>query len=158
MTWTYTDDPVGIPRDAVRALIGDTDTTDQQLTDEVIAYFLSLQSEPTAAAALAARGIAAFYARKSDTTVDVLSFKNSQKSKAYLNLALSLERQAAMLGINVGAPQVLGVSQSAMLAANQDCDRFPPRFSMGMTDFSRPQDSAAGTGLANPGFGGVDIG
>lgn len=39
MTWTYLDSRL-VPRDEVRFYIGDTDTTDQQLSDEDIAYLL----------------------------------------------------------------------------------------------------------------------
>jgi len=49
MTWTYGGAPgtttSATRRDAVRLLVGDTDTTDQQITDEEIAFGLSQASE-----------------------------------------------------------------------------------------------------------------
>lgn len=41
MTWTYTNTPGSVPRDAVRFLSGDTDTTNQQVSDEEIAWLLT---------------------------------------------------------------------------------------------------------------------
>ena len=38
MTWTYGGDPASNARDAIRFLIGDTDTNDQLLNDEEIAW------------------------------------------------------------------------------------------------------------------------
>jgi len=49
MTWTYGGAPgtttSATRRDAVRLLVGDTDTTDQQITDEEIAFGLSQASD-----------------------------------------------------------------------------------------------------------------
>jgi hypothetical protein len=45
MTWTYTGDPSVSDRDKVRFLIGDTDTTDQLINDEEIAWALDLTGD-----------------------------------------------------------------------------------------------------------------
>lgn len=91
MTWTYSGNPASSDRDAVRFLVGDTDTTDQLITDEEIAYLLSVYSEAPNAAVGAARSIAAKFARFSDQarTVGNLSLSESfsQKSEQYHHLA-----------------------------------------------------------------------
>ena len=38
MTWTYSGDPATNARDAIRFLTGDTDTNDQLINDEEIAW------------------------------------------------------------------------------------------------------------------------
>jgi len=42
MTWTYSGNPANSSSDAVRFLIGDTDTTDQLISNEEIAYLVTV--------------------------------------------------------------------------------------------------------------------
>lgn len=90
MTWTYSGDPASNNRDAVRFLVGDTDTTDQLISDEEIAYLLDVYIEAPSAAVGAARSIAAKFSRQSDQarTVGDLSLSESfsQKSNQYHHL------------------------------------------------------------------------
>lgn len=88
MAWTYTNNPANVPRDAVRLLVGDTDTTDQKATDEAIAFFLAQAGDDTyLAAALTARSIAAIYAVYVDTKVESVSTDYGQLSENYYKLA-----------------------------------------------------------------------
>ena len=41
MTWTYSGNPSSTERDAVRFLVGDTDTNDQLLSNEEIDYLVT---------------------------------------------------------------------------------------------------------------------
>lgn len=91
MAWTYdvtklTDPTLG-PLMRVRLLIGDTDTTDQQLQDEEIAYFLSTEANGTMAASKAARSIGSKLARQADKQVGDLKISMSAISQKYVALA-----------------------------------------------------------------------
>ena len=135
MTWTYSGDPSGSSRDAVRFLVGDTDTNDQQITDEEIAWALTQRSNTYLAAALIAERIAAQYARKVDKSVDSLSISFSQRQEHYLALARQLKRDATK-GL---APFAGGVSRSDVESRNADSDRVGP-------DFKRDQYRYPGLG------------
>lgn len=98
MTWTYSGDPSDSDVDAVRFLVGDTDTTDQLLTNEEIQYLVDEQGSAHTAAAAAANAIAAKFSRKADESKSVgdLSLSNSysQRAKSYLDLSTSLQARA----------------------------------------------------------------
>ena len=86
MTWTYSGDPSANARDAIRFLIGDTDTTDQLLSDEEIAWVNTEASgTPTAttdlydAAYRCCLTIAAKLARQADKQIGDLSVKLSNE-------------------------------------------------------------------------------
>lgn len=91
MTWTYSGDPSDSDKDAVRFTVGDTDTTDQLVTDEEIAYLLVVHGAVGMASVGAARAIAAKYSRKADQSRSVgdlsLSQQYSQQATSYHHLA-----------------------------------------------------------------------
>lgn len=98
MAWTYTADPANSDRDAVRLAIGDTDTSDQQLQDSEIEYYLGLfgvagSGRVIPAAARACDGLAAKYARQVNTTNQGLSVGASDRMAHYQSLAESLRRE-----------------------------------------------------------------
>jgi hypothetical protein len=98
MAWTY-DPDITTDRDKVRLLIGDTITTDQQLQDGEIAFFLSEESNVYRAAARACQSLAALYARKVDKAVGDLKISASQRQKAYAALAKDLWIKGGVSGI-----------------------------------------------------------
>lgn len=63
MSWSY--DPSAIEKglNFVRLMVGDTDTSDQQISDEEINAFLTIESDVWCAAAVVAETISAKYAR-----------------------------------------------------------------------------------------------
>ena len=140
MAWTYTNDPANVPRDAVRLLVGDIDTTDQKITDEAIAFFLDQAGEDTyGAAALAARSIAATYAVEVDSRFESVSANYSQLSKNYYELAKRLEQQAKKFGTNgLGVPIAGGIRVDDMNSVNQDSDRVMPKFNRDQFAWPRP--------------------
>lgn len=91
MTWTYSGDPSSSVRDAVRFTVGDTDETEELVSDEEIDYLLTIHNGVGMAAVGAARAIAAKYSRKSDQSRAVgdlsLSQQYSQQSLNYHHLA-----------------------------------------------------------------------
>lgn len=134
MAWTYSNDPANVPRDAVRFLVGDTDTSDQKVTDEEISFALLEANEDVyAGAAICARALSAKYARRVDVEFDGVSHKYSQLSKSYMDLARKLENQSKAMGGNsaIGAPLAGGIRISDMESANEDDDRVKPAFNTG---------------------------
>lgn len=125
MTWTYGGDPSANTRDEVRFLIGDTDTTDQQVTDEEIAYLLTIYPAQTGypnfrAAAAAASSLAAKYAKSARKSVGALSIDHGQKHQQYLALATDLEKKAAShTSRQMGVP-TLGGGGDTFLMSDSD--------------------------------------
>jgi hypothetical protein len=91
MTWTYSGDPSASAKDAVRFTIGDTDDTDELISDEEVTYLISIHNGVGMASVGAARAIAAKYSRKADQSRAVgdlsLSQQYSQQSFNYHHLA-----------------------------------------------------------------------
>lgn len=140
MTWTYiTAGGILSAKDEVRLLIGDTDTTDQQLQDEEIAFLLTDEGGTYRAAAAAAEAIAARYARKADYSLgrNALTESASQKQQHYLDLAKRLRQKAARRTVT---PLAGGISVSQMESAEQNLDRVEPAF-------TRDMEQEPGTGL-----------
>lgn len=142
MTFTYAKNPgtetAAQRKDSVRLLVGDTDEADRQLEDEEIYFFLSQASTDVyAAGAIAARAIAAKYARLVDTTVDETGIRAryDQRQKAYSDLAILLEKQSKQYGSSgtLGLPSAGGISESDGLSAALDTDRVKPIFNVSRT-------------------------
>lgn len=91
MSWTYEpallNEPARGPLMQVRLMIGDTNSADQQMQDEEIAYLLSITAGPGPAAYQACLLLAAKYARKADKQVGDLRIAYSAISKRYTDLA-----------------------------------------------------------------------
>jgi hypothetical protein len=142
MTWTYGGAPgtttSATRRDAVRLLVGDTDTTDQQVTDEEIAFALSQTSDDIYnAGALMCRTIAGKYSRLVDTSIESVSSSYSQRAKQYSELAVRLVKEGKRLGsVGLGVPVAGGMSISEMESVEDDLDRVPSAFRV--DQFSNP--------------------
>jgi hypothetical protein len=138
MAWTYTDDPGGVPRDAVRFALGDTDPADPQCSDGQVEYALADQGNvPKLAAALLADRLAARYAREEATSVDGISLGGAGRSSAYRLLATTLRaelgRSAAPAPTTDGLQRtaslvVTGLRTTDMLIADGDYTRPAPLF------------------------------
>jgi hypothetical protein len=116
--------------DTVRALVGDSDSDTQILDDDTMALVIGSTTSTYLAAAAVADAIAAKYARKVDFRLEGLSFSNSQKSKAYFELAARLRVQSNnedTLGISVD-----GVSIGTMEGVVANPDRPTQLFEVGM--------------------------
>lgn len=130
MSWNYSGSPGDSDLDAVRFLIGDTDTDDQLVSDEEITWALT-QGSVYNAAAICARSIAAVYSRLADKAVDDLQIKYSQKSAQYFKLADSLESKDSHKALGVYAG---GISVADKESIESNTDRVSPSFKRGMTD------------------------
>lgn len=134
MTWTYSGSPgtSSAPerRDAVRVLVGDTNTSDQQIDDEAISFNLAQAGDDIyRAASMTARQIAATYARRANTKLEGVSVDYKGLQDSYLRLAGRLEKDATLYGSRgLGTPIAGGISVSDMEAEREDSDRPEPAF------------------------------
>lgn len=134
MTWTY--DPTDLSNDtaegklnAVRLLVGDTDTTDQQTQDEEISFALLESNNSTyLAAAWIARAIASKYSRMVTTKLQgALSADYSDLASHYSTLADSLEYQGKTKGASIGVIAG-GLTKSSVDLVRTNTDRIEGSF------------------------------
>lgn len=141
--WTYYPTKLATsPKDQVRALIGDTVQTDQQLQDEEINFFLSLRASTWGAAAECCMALASKFSRSVDQAVGTAKISFSQMAKGYIARAALFNAKAAMGG--AGLPYAGGLSAADMLNALSNDDRVEPQFTIGITDNLLPVAPAGG--------------
>lgn len=101
---------------AARLWVGDTDTSDEQLTDEEYNFYLGISNDsPIKCAVLVAYALGAKYARLVDTELEgVLKEDYSQLSENYYRLSATLKMQSAQGNLGVSYPS----------SANTDCPEF----------------------------------
>ena len=137
LTFTYSEANINTALAKVRTLVGDVDSTNPLLSDEVINFFISEASDNIYTAAyLSANAIQAKFARFADTTIESVSVNYSQKALQYAALARDLKAHAEMNDIS--SPSVLGVSIDGMSAQEENEDRVKDKFTMDR--FSNPQN------------------
>lgn len=142
MTWTYSGDPSASELDELRFLLGDTDTTDQQLSDEEINYLLREHGDSVVAAGLAAcRRLIAQYSRCVDQKTGDIDLKYSQRIAHYKDV-MSMIREGLR-----PTPYAGGISISDIETVQDDDDRQGPIFALGMLDNPAEEpDRTGGTG------------
>lgn len=137
MAWTYDPASIGTSsvaerRNAVRSLIQDTDTNDQQLQDEEIDFFvLQVSNDIYAAAAMACEALVAKYSRFGDTSIDNggISVDYSDVIKGYRFLASRMTGMSRKYGSSgIGVPRAGGISRAAVRDVHADSDRVDPAF------------------------------
>jgi hypothetical protein len=136
MTWTYSGNPASTTRDAVRFLVGDTDTTDQLISDEEIAYIVQENPAINRSASESARAIAAKFARLMSRSIGGLSADFSAKYRQYIELADNLLSKDELKPVS---PYISGFSRSAKKAVELDTDREPTFSRKGIMDNPRSQ-------------------
>jgi hypothetical protein len=122
MTWTYSGNPSNSQLDEVRFIIGDTDTTDQLLSNEEINYMIATHGASRYAASESCRAIAAKFARLMNRSIGGLSADFSAKYRQYLELSESIEAQEELVPVG---PFASGWSRSGKEAVEADADREP---------------------------------
>lgn len=136
MTWTYSGDPQDTPKDAVRFWVGDTTEGAPQLSDEEIAYLLTLTGGSVVQAAIAGCiHLSNRYSSQVDFAVESeLKVNLSQRAQAYADRAQELRQQSQMPGLGTvhAQPYAGGVSRSDMERQEQAADRVPPAFVVGL--------------------------
>jgi hypothetical protein len=113
----------------VRLLVGDTDTTDQQVQNEEINFSLAENNDNTyLSASWIARVISSKYARLVTTKLDgALSADYSDLAKHYQSLADQLEYQGKTNGASVGV-LAGGITKSGIEAARANTNRIEGSF------------------------------
>ena len=129
MSWSYTADPLNNSVDELRLLIGDTNSSDPQLQDEEIQYFLSKYSSVSQASVAAVTNLIAKYSRLADETTAELSIKWSQKAQAYRRLKDDLSDPVTSSSpLSFGG----GISNLDIDTRRANADRFDETFKIGM--------------------------
>jgi hypothetical protein len=142
MAWTYSLDYTN-QINQCRSLIGDVDTTDQQLQDEELNALLTggqlAAGSIYLAAAQACELIASRYARQVTTKVGTLSAVLSDRMQHYRDRAKDLRRQNVRYG--GVSPYLGGQSLADKVAIESNTDRRSPSFSVTTGD-----DQGGGSG------------
>lgn len=141
MTFTYNPKLLSTsPLMQVRMQIGDTDSSDQMLQDEEIEYALSQRPTILGAAADCCRTLASKFSRQVDSAIGDLRASFSQKFDHYVALSYQLDAKATEQG--GGTPYAGGISEADKEQQQEDQDRVPPQYTLGMTDNNLPVPSA----------------
>lgn len=134
MAWSYEETDLRTTTasgrlNTVRLLLGDTDSNDQQVQNEEIAFALAQNNNNVYyAGAWCARIVAAKYSRKVTTSIDnAISADYSDLAKQYNKLAESLEYQGKKSGAVVGV-KAGGITKSGIDAVRANTNRITPSF------------------------------
>lgn len=152
MTWTYNAAALSTSdRAKVRLMIGDTDSSRQQLQDEEIDYVLTQETSPTLAAAACCDLLAAKYAYLVNTENSELRVSAAARFKHYQDLADRLREGGAGTipldgSLTLADMYVGGASRSDKQALAENSDIVQPSFSIGQDDFPTNPQSDALTG------------
>ena len=134
MAWSY--DPTDLNTttasgrlNTVRLLVGDTDTTDQQVQNEEVTFSLTESNDNVYyAGAWSARAIASKYSRKVNTELSgALKADYSDLATHYYSLADNLEYQGKTSGASVGV-LAGGITKSKVEAVRQNTNRIEGSF------------------------------
>lgn len=143
MTWTYSGNPSASAKDAIRFLIGDTDTVDQLITDEEIAW-VNTEASGTATATTALYDaayrccitIASKLARQADKQIGDLRVSMSQKAEGYRKQAQELKTLSMREG-GVPIPYAGGITYSDKEIDQDNPDIFSGWFASGQFNNQR---------------------
>lgn len=150
MSWNY--DVASLATDPtfqVRLLIGDTITSDKQLQDEEIDFYVNGRTTIYGAAADCCRSIASQKARLADSVQGDLRTLYASISVRYDALAREFDGKAAAVG--AGPMYAGGISIADKVAQQTDPDRVLPQFQLGMDDNYLPV-APAGNETQQPGM------
>lgn len=141
MTWTYNAASLSLSdMYKVRFLIGDTDSSRQQLQDEEIDWVLTEQTVVTYAAASCAELLASKYAFLVNTENSELRVSAAARHKHYLDLAERLRQSAGDLPGGDGSGIVLATAYAGGTAVSEketledDSSLVQPVFELGQDD------------------------
>lgn len=131
---SYSGNPANSDSDAVRFLIQDTDTSNEDFSDSEIAYVLTQTSSDVYDAAIAlCRIAAAKYAKIVDSAIDSVRINASKKYSNFVNLASQIEKVKNTLSSSgQPSPVVTGISITEILDVQDDTDIIPKKFKQGM--------------------------
>jgi len=132
MTWTFDEEDISTNLAKVRVTIGDTDSDEELLSDEIINFRLTQASDNVKVAAIACvRDILAKLSRKTDRTGTGFSASRSQKFEQYSALLKELTGDATL----VATATLTGGSISERENLRDDDDDYEyPAFYRGLHD------------------------
>lgn len=134
MTWTYAD-PSASEKDAVRLLIGDTDSSDQLVTDQEVEHAIATWGDIYNAGSFLCEVIAAKFAREVTHSADGLSYSASELFRHYSDLADRLAKTGKKRRRRGALPYAGGFSRNERIKADQDTDKIPTSFRSHMHDY-----------------------
>ena len=155
MTWTYSGDPATNARDSIRFLVGDTDTNDQLVSDEEIAWtnnqVTGSDTATTDLYTVAYRvmlAIASKFSRLANQAIGDMRVDLSQKAD---NARTQAEQLRALAGREnlVPVPYAGGISVSDKDIDRANPDRVDPFFTT--AQFANTTDYGAGPARADAG-------
>lgn len=153
VVFTYTS-PGTSRKDAVRFLVGDTDTTEQFLQDEEIQWLLETWPNKSdyGVAAKVAEAIAAKLSREVTVSADGETVAIGELQQRYITLAEQLREQDNESNVGADSLYVGGM----LIGERPDPTVKGLAFGTGMHDFDRPQDygSTDHIGYVDPLLGG----
>lgn len=130
--YSYSGNPATSPKDLVRFLIGDTDSTEWLLQDEEIVYLLSLYNNAALNAAIrAVETIMSKFSRLADESAGSVSVSFSQRSKSYREMLGTLRTRIATDDMT---PLAGGISHAQKQTTVANNDRIQPDFSKRMLE------------------------
>lgn len=130
MTWTYSGNPADSDRDAVRFEIPDTDASAELVSDEEIAYALSVEAGVVGAAARCCEIVARRFAQQADIATGDVKLTYSQQAKT---LAVRAKELRALAN-GSHAPYSGGMVRSRKEAFAEDEDLEQGNFRRGQFD------------------------
>lgn len=148
MTYTYTD-PDTSYRDAIRLLLGDTDSTDPLLTDEeikavakreagipIVTVTPDVWGAALAAAAACAAVLASKFGGQTAFSLGAYGEQSQARSERFTALAKDLRARAS----RYAAPRATGLSIAANEVRDADTDALQPNFRLGQHDYPGTED------------------
>ncbi len=155
MTWTYSGDPATNARDSIRFLVGDTDTNDQLVSDEEIAWtnnqVTGSDTATTDLYTVAYRvmlAIASKFSRLANQAIGDMRVDLSQKADNARTQAEQLRILAGRENL-VPVPYAGGISVSDKDIDRDNADRVDPFFTT--AQFANTTDYGAGPARADAG-------
>lgn len=125
MAWTYSGNPGASALDAVRFLVGDTDSTVQLVLDAEITWALSQQTQIYLAGAVVADSLARKFATRANITSGDTKVDYSQRATVYKQMAVTLRLEGRKRG---ATPFAGGQTITDKLSQEQDANRVPGAF------------------------------
>jgi len=132
--WSYSGAPNSSDLDAVRFLCGDTDSSDQLVTNSEITFSLAQAGDVYTAAAIVCDSIANRFGREVDTSVGDVSESKSQRAAFYSQRAKDLRNQA---GGRCVFPSFGGTSVSSKESLSSNTNLTQPAFGRNQFDNRR---------------------
>ncbi len=155
MTWTYSGDPATNARDSVRFLVGDTDTNDQLVSDEEIAWtnnqVTGSDTATTDLYTVAYRvmiAIASKFSRLANQAIGDMRVDLSQKADNARAQAEQLKQLAGRENL-VPVPTREASASATSKSTGDNADRVDPFFTSGQ--FANTTDYGAGPARAEAG-------